>query len=118
MAALQSALFHACCGTFNNDCCNTITGVWYLCLAIILMLILVSCNDILKSRCYFIGFPWSKSQVYLIHGSAADDQSQLLLVFDEESDQLLEEEVRPPAPPPYSMVDETIKANMLLSSLQ
>lgn len=48
-------------------------------LAIIVMVILISCNDLLKSRCYFIGLPWSKSKLYYIH-ETVEEEVQLLLV--------------------------------------
>lgn len=48
-------------------------------LAIIVMIVLISCNDMLKSRCYFIGFPWSTTKVYY-HETIADEEFELLLV--------------------------------------
>ncbi|KAK3912956.1 Transcription factor tau 95 kDa subunit [Frankliniella fusca] len=114
-AVLREAVFHASCEKLNSFC-NTLTGVWYLCLAIIVLLILISWNDILMSRCYFLGFPWSKTKVYVIYENDADDQCQLFAALDN-SNQLLGEEFRQPPPPPYSMMEATLLSDSQLPLL-
>lgn len=89
MATPQHAIF-ACCGSVGQ-CCGTIAGVWYLCLAILVLVLLISCNDLLMSRCYVVGFPWSKVKLYYVHE----------IIGDDEEIQVLPHMSLPP-PPPYS----------------
>ncbi|XP_034233397.1 uncharacterized protein LOC117640693 [Thrips palmi] len=105
MATPQHALL-ACCGSVGQ-CCGTIAGVWYLCLAILVLVLLISCNDILMSRCYIIGFPWSKMKLYHVHEIICDEEIQVLLVLndsDNDGQLSLEQINKPPPPPPYSAI--------------
>lgn len=43
------------------------------------MVIFISCNDVLKSQCYLIGFPWSKSKWHY-HETVVDEEVELLIV--------------------------------------